>query len=402
MIRSAAFAVLLVLAAAAPAAGQPRAEREQARLETLREQRAALERKLKATESSRSAVADRLRDTEQAISATGRRLHALATERGAARAELHERERELGRLERQVAARQAQLGRLLRYQFQPQRADAMSILLAGGDPNLAARDSHFLSLLAQAQADLIAGLRRDAGAQRQLAAEIKERGEKLTELSRREEQERATLRQRQQDRQAVLDKLSGEIRQRRQQIATLKADEERLGSLIASLAKRARATRPAAEGRRKPVPEPAPAHSVAADPLHAGGAFAKLRGKLPRPVAGAASGRFGARRGETSVWKGLFFRAEEGAPVRAVAGGVVVFADWLRGYGNLLIIDHDDDFLSVYGNNQALLADAGQKVGAGATVATVGASGGQAESGLYFELRHQGRAFDPARWLGAQ
>jgi septal ring factor EnvC (AmiA/AmiB activator) len=99
----------------------------------------------------------------------------------------------------------------------------------------------------------------------------------------------------------------------------------------------------------------------------------------------------------------MFIRAAEGTDVRAAAGGIVVFADWLRGYGNLVIIDHDDDFLSVYGNNQTLLADVGKKVGAGATVATVGTGigggGGQADSGLYFELRHQGRAFDPAKWL---
>jgi septal ring factor EnvC (AmiA/AmiB activator) len=138
------------------------------------------------------------------------------------------------------------------------------------------------------------------------------------------------------------------------------------------------------------------------DPANAGGAFARLRGKLARPAAGTVTGRFGARRDDgQSVWKGLFISAAEGNPVRAVAAGTVVFADWLRGYGNLLIIDHDDDFLSVYGNNQTLLADVGQKVGSGAAVATVGASGGQAESGLYFELRHRGRAFDPGKWLGA-
>ena len=135
---------------------------------------------------------------------------------------------------------------------------------------------------------------------------------------------------------------------------------------------------------------------------NASGAFARLRGKLLRPATGVIAGRFGARRDDSqTTWKGMFIRAAEGADVRAVAAGEVVFADWLRGYGNLLIIDHNDDFLSVYGNNQALLADIGQKVGAGATVATVGTSGGQPESGLYFELRHQGRAFDPAKWLSS-
>jgi len=145
----------------------------------------------------------------------------------------------------------------------------------------------------------------------------------------------------------------------------------------------------------------------AAEPAATSGAFAKLRGQLLRPVEGTLAARFGSRRDDgQSIWKGVFFRAAEGAAVKAVAAGTVVFADWLRGYGNLLIVDHDDDFLSVYGNNQSLLADVGQKVGAGTTVATagtgIGTGGEEVESGLYFELRHRGQAFDPAKWLGGR
>jgi septal ring factor EnvC (AmiA/AmiB activator) len=95
----------------------------------------------------------------------------------------------------------------------------------------------------------------------------------------------------------------------------------------------------------------------------------------------------------------VFFRAPEGDEVHAVAAGRVVFADWLRGYGNLLILDHGDDYLSVYANNESVLKRVGDAVHAGDAVATVGASGGNESSGLYFELRHQGRAFDPAPWL---
>lgn len=374
------------------------AEREKDRLESLREKRAAIERQLKESEASRATTADQLRDTEKAISQVGRKLRALAEERAAARGELTEREGELGRLERQAAARQAQLARLLRYQFRPREADPLSILLAGGDPNVAARDRHFLALLSRAKADLIAGLRRDAGETRRLAETVRERGEQLAELARREEQERAVLRQRQQERQTVLAKVSKEIKAQRREIDTLKLNEKRLANLVDTLARKSRKPRPSAGAAAPP-----PAQSVTAEPSGASGTFARLRGKLLRPAAGPVTGRFGARREDgQSVWKGLFIRAAEGADVRAVAAGAVVFADWLRGYGNLLIIDHDDDFLSVYGNNQTLLVDVGQKVGAGTTVATVGASGGQPESGLYFELRHQGRTFDPGRWIGAQ
>lgn len=400
--------LLLLLPVCALAAG----EREKARLESVREQRAALERRLQATQAARATAADQLRELEKAIAAAARKLRETGEELAGARAELAAREHELKRLESQAAARQEQLARLLRYQFRPREADALTILLSGGDPNVAARDRHFLALLSRAKADLIAELRRDTVETRRLAGVVRQRGEKLAEIARREEMQRATLMQRQQERQTLLAKMSGEIKAQRHAIETLRQDEQRLGNLIAALAKKAAQARtaraPTLEQPAKPpragTPPPAQtAPTIRADPTGASGDFSRLRGRLVMPVRGTLVGHFGARRADgQSVWKGLFFRAGEGTEVRAVAAGTVVFADWLRGYGNLLIIDHEDDFLSVYGNNQTLLAAVGQKVGAGKTVATVGASGGQEESGLYFELRHRGQAFDPAQWLGVQ
>ena len=97
--------------------------------------------------------------------------------------------------------------------------------------------------------------------------------------------------------------------------------------------------------------------------------------------------------------KGVFIRAPEGQPVRAIAGGQVVYAEWMRGFGNLLILDHGETYLSIYANNESLLKQIGDVVAVGETVATTGASGGNEETGLYFELRHLGRAFDPLRWV---
>ena len=135
------------------------------------------------------------------------------------------------------------------------------------------------------------------------------------------------------------------------------------------------------------------------DPGNVGGTFAARRGQLRLPVKGTIAGRFGQPRPEGGAsWKGIFIRAAEGLEVRAVAAGSVVFSDWLRGFGNLLVIDHGDDFLSVYGNNESLLAGVGASVKDGESVATVGNSGGNPDSGLYFELRHRGQPFDPLKW----
>lgn len=401
MFRLFAFALLLL-----PACGLAAGEREKARLEAVREQRTALERQLKKTEAARATAANRLRDTERDIAATVRKLRTISAEQALVQTELAARERALAQLEAQTAARQEQLGHLMRYQFRPQEtADALAVLLAGGDPNAAARDRYFLALLSRVQADLIDTLRRDAAETRRLAAVVQERGAKLAELGQREEAERASLRQRQQERQVAVAKIADRIEVQRQEISTLRQNEQRLGKLIAALDKKAAQARAARSAKPDKSPprgaRPPPAQTVRAEPVGASGNFARLRGRLIQPTQGVVTGRFGARRADgQSIWRGLFIRATEGADVRAVAAGVVVFADWLRGYGNLLIIDHDDDFLSVYANNQALLAGVGQKVEAGRPVARVGTSGEQEESGLYFELRHRGQAFDPGKWLG--
>ncbi|MFN6961597.1 MAG: murein hydrolase activator EnvC family protein [Rhodocyclaceae bacterium] len=396
------FLPVVLAASLLPALASAAGEREKARLDAVREQRAALERKVRETEAKRAAAADELRTIEQAIAASARKLRALGEERAAVRAELAGHERELKRLEAQTTARENQLAALLRYQFRPRESDALAMLLSGEDPNDVARDRHFMAQIIRAEAELIGQLRDDAVETRRVAGRVRERNAVLAELSRHEEAERASLRQRQQERQAVLAKLSSQIQAQRRTIETLKQDERRLASVIAALAKKkaapagkaapARTDRPSATAPTAPVRQ--------AEPVAASGAFARLRGRLPWPVKGTVAARFGTRRDEGGlVWKGMFIRAPEGADVRAVAEGVVVFSDWLRGYGNLLIIDHDDGFLSIYGNNQTLLAETGQRVTAGKPVATVGASGGLSESGLYFELRHRGQAFDPGKWL---
>ncbi|MQR00300.1 murein hydrolase activator EnvC family protein [Glaciimonas soli] len=130
-----------------------------------------------------------------------------------------------------------------------------------------------------------------------------------------------------------------------------------------------------------------------------GRSFASLKGQLRLPVKGELMNRFGSSRGDGPPSKGLFIRAPEGAEVKSIAAGRVVFADWLRGFGNLIIIDHGNQYLTIYGNNQSLLKRPGDVVKPGDVIASAGNSGGNEQSGLYFEIRHQGRAFDPIGWV---
>jgi septal ring factor EnvC (AmiA/AmiB activator) len=151
-----------------------------------------------------------------------------------------------------------------------------------------------------------------------------------------------------------------------------------------------------------PTPAPAPLArnelTPEADSVY-GKPFESLRGQLRLPVRGDVMARFGSKRGDGPSWKGLFIRTPEGSEVKAVAAGRVVFSDWLRGFGNLIIVDHGNQYMTIYGNNQALLKRPGDAVKAGDVIASAGNSGGNEQSGLYFEIRHQGRAFDPLGWV---
>jgi septal ring factor EnvC (AmiA/AmiB activator) len=181
----------------------------------------------------------------------------------------------------------------------------------------------------------------------------------------------------------------------------MKRDETRLTRLIEQLAKAlARPAKPRSlrESRSEPrlrnerVPE-----------RDFGGPFAQLRGRLALPVKGELANRFGSPREDGgTVWKGLFIAARAGEEVRAIAAGRVVFADWLRGFGNLLIIDHGDGYMSLYGYNETLFKRVGDTIRGGERVAAVGNTGGHSDSGLYFEMRHEGRPFDPMSWVSAR
>lgn len=125
-----------------------------------------------------------------------------------------------------------------------------------------------------------------------------------------------------------------------------------------------------------------------------------LSKNLPLPVKGEIQGRFGMERPDGGVWRGIVLRAREGTRVRPVAPGRVAYAGWFNGFGNLLIVDHGQGYLSVYAYNQSLLRQVGDTVKVSDAIATVGATGGQVESGLYFEIRHNGKPVNPQLWLG--
>jgi septal ring factor EnvC (AmiA/AmiB activator) len=394
-------------------APSPQRQRElQAEQRQLQARLAQLKKQLAAAEESQSDAADALADSEAAISVANRTLRELA----AARRQVERQIAALTERGRQTGARQSdaerELGQLLRAQYALSRVEPWQRLIDGENPAQLARERVYLDYLARARASTVSVLRERREELAELETESRAKQKELDEIAAEERSNRATLLKQQLARKQTLERLSKRIATQRQSIASLERDDRRLSSLIDKLAKLlaepVRRVAPPTRGAKPSAPNAVPNTAPTRDFDPPGyTAFERLRGRLPMPVAGDIAARFGAPRrvegaGTAPTWKGVFIRAAEGAEVKSVAAGQVVFADWLRGFGNLIIVDHGEGFLSVYGNNESLLQPVGERVGGGEVIASVGNTGGNVDAGLYFELRFNGRPIDPLRWVAAR
>ena len=393
---------------AQPAGAAPSSAAAQEELQQLRARIEALQNKITGAEASRSEAADALRESERAISEANRDLAELdqASKIVSQRAEALrvETRKTAGSLE----SLRKNLARLLHEQHVRhggRQPETLNLLLSGENPNDIARDLHYLGYVSRAQGVAIRNLRDGLSKLAALGEEASAKAAELAAIGAQQINQRKRLEGEKRKRTEVVTRLSRDIQVQQREVGAMRRNETRLTSLIEQLARvitrpapaprdKAAAPRPRGERdneRNERVPEPTTVMQ----------AFSQLRGRLALPVRGELAGRFGSPRNDGGLtWKGLFMAAAAGEPVRAVAGGRVVYADWLRGFGNLLIVDHGEGYMSLYGYNEALLKRVGDEIHGGDTVATVGNSGGSTDSGLYFELRHQGKPFDPMPWVG--
>ena len=411
--------MLLVLALACSGAAEPRdagtrdteggtvsAQRKhklQGEQRELRTRLIQLKKRLAESEAAHAEAADALAASETAISSANRRLRELAQARREVQAQIDAlQERERSARSRQ-GEHEAAAGRMIRTQFDLEGRRGWQELLDGEGAGSAARERIYLDRVIQAELHQVGDLRKRREDLAELESQSRERKAELASIADQERASRAQLLSQQAVRKTTLASLARQIGEQRRSVASLERDEARLTSLIDEISRLL-----AEQARSRPPPRPSSAAAAprpdAAVPLEP----ASLRGKLELPVQGPLEARFGSpRRDEDGrpqpgapTWKGLFIRAPAGTEVHAVAAGRVVFADWLRGFGNLMILDHGGGLLSVYGNNETLLRGVGDVVHAREVISAVGSTGGSQDSGLYFELRYQGKPFDPLAWVG--
>lgn len=351
-------------------------EEKETRLHTLQLQMEVLSHEMRSGRTQRSELDSQLRQIEGSIAESARGLRRL-------REAMDVVKQRIGLIEQQRLEKAADLAQAssrlavqLRSAYALGRQDRIKLLLNQEDPRdlnrLMAYHDH-LSRTRVAQVSLVA---EHARGMQSLSETLQVDQSRLEGLRAEREREQGELIARQRERKALLEALDRDLANQDQRLRTLDNEASAIRLLLDRLQTE---TITGLHSDYKP--------------------FHRLRGQLPWPVKGRLEARFGTpKRDEAIRWDGVLISAPEGAEVTAVHLGRVAFAEWLQGFGLLLIIDHGEGFMTLYGHNQTLLKEEGEWVGPGEPVALVGDSGGEARPGLYFAIRQQGKPLNPSDW----
>ena len=386
MIVRAALLVLFALAAttahAEPNEADPKtaAQEHEARqkLDAVRAEIKALAEQQRQTEGERGEAAKALRTKETELAEVAKDVHTLDEKLAAQQADLDKLDAERAKLETALKSQRDALAALLRSAYALGRNEELKLLLQQNDVAAIARVLAYNRYFQRARVGRIDQLDTDLEDLAKVQDSIRTKTAELESTRNARAAEGDKLETERGEREKLVDDLDAKLKEQGARAAALGKDEKALASLLEKL---------------RDVFADIPKQLSGAEP------FASQRGRLAPPVPGKVVRGFGAADESGRKSSGLLLGAKTGTPVHAVSHGRVVFADWLRGYGLMIIVDHGDGYLSLYGCNETLLKDVGDWVNAGETLATSGASGGQKTPGLYFEVRAKGQPVDPKAWL---
>lgn len=345
-------------------------------LAALRARIEKLQTELHETRGERDTVRDQVRDAERQIDTLLRAMRQTRAREQNETRQLSNLEKSRVRLLAGLATRRDEMNAAVRSAYLSGQQDGLKLLLSQDDPGRASRMLVYARHIATSRVAQMTQLQQTLAQLTPLEAQITERRAALREAQADQKREQQELKQARGERQQALASLNKEVRNRAQEIERARRDAERLTRLMQELNRLPSAAPP-------PPPGPSPVG----------------RGRWPLPVAGTIVARYGQTRSVGDLrWRGIFLASAEGRPVRAPARARVVYADWLRGFGLLVILDHGAGLMTLYGHNQSLHKALGDTIEAGETIALTGSTGGPAQPGLYFEVRERGEPRDPLDW----
>jgi septal ring factor EnvC (AmiA/AmiB activator) len=334
----------------------------------------------KVTSAQKNDAAAALREQELKVASTSRQLRVLDQKLGEEQAKLDKLVVERNGLDAKLKDQRDALAALLRSAYAMGRAEELKLLLAQDRIDTVGRMLVYYRYFEHARVGEIEGLLKDLDALALVQAAIEKETVELETARSARTAEAQQLDADRVERTRVLAALDAALKDQQVRLTALGKDEKGLLDLLEKL---------------RDIFADIPKQIAGAEP------FAQLRGQLNWPLRGKVVSAFGASNEGEHESHGVLIAAASGSDVHAVSHGRVVFADWLRGFGLLIIVDHGDGYLSLYGYNESLLKDVGDWVNVNEVIATSGASGGRKAPGLYFELRYQGKPIDPKGWLKA-
>lgn len=366
----------------------------------IKNKQAALERKIASAEQ----LQDQLRDAELNIAEQSKAVVITARQIKDGEKEQARLNKEYRQLDRQNQQQQGLLSKQVLSAFMTGQHDYTKMLLAQEDAGRFERTLvyyQYLNKARQEQLDKVQGLLQEVAA---VERQVADQQAKLEELHQQQIGQRQKLQRQQQNREKTLSQIRRTIDNEAAQIEQLRRNERNLGRVIAKAVEQQEQNaktpppppKPKVQERPKSSSKSAPRRQSV--PVRLTG-LRSMRGKLPVPAKGRVRKLFGAKRQGQVRWKGIVINANSGTSVSAIQDGKILYADWLKGFGLVVVMDHGNGYMSLYGHNQALLKQVGDSVRQGETIALVGQSGGQSRPSLYFEIRHKGKAINPSRWL---
>ena len=410
-----ALALVLLTCLTAPAFADQKAE-TQKQLDAARADVAELKKLLEKLQREKSGVQQELKRSETEMGQLQKQVDSLEDELKKSEVELQRLDQEKKKLQQSRLEQQRLIAIQARAAYQSGQQEPLRLLLNQQQPEQFSRTLTYYDYVGKARLEQLSAFNETLRQLANVEAEINSQQAELQAQKVSLDERREKLAAVRQDRQQALAKLNQQYGAGDRKLKAREQEQVELSRVLKTIEETlARQAREAEEARRLAALEAQQARTPGSKPLplgpsvssaggSVGGPFAKAKGKLPWPVDGRLVARFGSPRdGDVRAkWDGVLIGASAGSQVHAVHGGRVVFADWLRGAGLLVILDHGNGYLSLYGHNQSLLKDAGDIVKAGEAIATVGTSGGQDTPALYFAIRQQGRPSDPAQWCRAQ
>ncbi|MGM3173663.1 murein hydrolase activator EnvC [Dickeya lacustris] len=387
-----------------------RSEDNQQQLKSLQQDIAEKEKSVRAQQQRRGTLLAQLKQQEQSIAQATRQLRDTHATLERLNQDITHLNASITKLQTQQKTQEKLLSLQLDAAFRQGQHSGLQLVLGGEDAQRRDRILAYFNYLNRAREKSIHELQQTRS---QLAAQkqqIEQKQSQQKKLLTEQQQQQKTLEKAQNERQNTLNSLEQALAKDQQQLTELRQNESRLRDQIARAEReaKARAEREAREAARlREKEEQAKQQGTRYKPteqeqslIARTGGLGQPAGQYVWPVRGRTLHRFGEPLQGELHWKGLVIATREGTEVRAIADGTVLMADWLQGYGQVVVVDHGKGDMSLYGYNQSALVAVGAQVKAGQPIALAGSSGGQNQPALYFEIRRQGRAINPSSWLG--